>query len=94
MQPGETTVLVAPGTGMTFIPPIPGTDPCVFSLENRNPQVVAYSLIVVPRYLVRAASFPWRRFYEEARKPGGVQRAFQAALRHFTRLSLPPDSPE
>ncbi|UCC74960.1 MAG: hypothetical protein JSV86_10540 [Gemmatimonadota bacterium] len=91
MQPGETVVMVAPGHGITYVPPIPGTDPCTFSLENHNPQVVAYSMIVVPRYVVRAATFPWRQFYAEIRKPGGVQRVFQGVFQHFARLQAPED---
>jgi hypothetical protein len=90
MEYGETPVLVAPGTGVTYIPPIAGTDPCTFSLENRTGQVVAYTMVVVPVYVVRAAKFPWRQFVTELRRPGGMNRALQGLFRHFAQLP-PPD---
>jgi hypothetical protein len=47
-------------------------------------------MVVVPRYVVRAATFPWRQFVAEVKKPGGVTRAIQGVFNHFAQAQLPP----
>jgi len=89
MVNGEQAVLVAPGKDIRYYPPISGDDPCVFTLENGTQQVIAFSLVIVPGWIVGVANFPWRRFIIEARRQGGLQRALSAVLNRVLQLQSP-----
>ncbi len=86
MAYGEQAVLIAPGKDIRYYPPIPGDDPCTFTLENNTGQVIAFSLFIVPLWMVGAARFPWRDFVVEIRKPGGLQHVLNAIVKRFSQL--------
>ena len=63
------------------------TSPRAVEVYNGSGLTVAYTLWAGPRTVVRAAQFPWTRFVDALRRPGGWQRLGKTLLERYKRLT-------
>jgi hypothetical protein len=66
----------------------------VVVITNRTQAQISFILFIVPSFIAGAAVFPWRRFLEQIKLPGGVAKAGMATLHRLLNQTMPAQRPK